>query len=375
MNVEILGNEIMKKNSSHKAFFIFIVLIISLVITISFVNMLNNDKTINGLLKPARQATTHRKWIDVSLDTVYIKKYLPPIIYTPLKAKVDKMQNLYVLDVQLKSVLKFSQNGNFIRGFGYGKGEGPGEFMNPRDFDIDSEGNVYISDASRIAITVFDSTGKLKKIIKPKNCGVLDQFRVFGRGNYFIRDLSVGNFFKIYNTSGDLIKSFGGNFLIKQNSYALPIGVLLCKGHDKIYGVFDNAGYMFAYDTTGKMIFYNETMDRISFPKFTFIGDKNSSSIYLGDAPVVNWDLSYSTNEQKRDIIYIHPGYTSRKMRVLIIDAYLAKNGKYLYSFKVTRPSDKYGITSFIIHGENLYLVGEGEKTLLIKYKFKTKEI
>lgn len=360
-----------KKNKLRfKKVSIYVALVIISFIIINYFLIFNHQRN-DAIIMPTSQIISKRKWINVNLDMIYYKKYDTSIIYLPFKAKIDKWGNLYVLDLKLNSVIKFSSLGKFIKKFGYGKGRGPGEFLNPRDFSIDSMGKVYINDESLSIIAVFDSTSKLEKIIHLKNSGRLDKFVVFGQQEYFMKTLNVGSFFKILDKNGNLIKTFGDNFLSSQKSHALPLDVFLCSGNDKFYGTFVMGGYIFAYDTVGNLLFYRNTIDRINFPKFYYESNDKSSTTYSDrKAQIVNWDISYSHYGNK-GIIYVHPYYTSRKLHALVIDAYEAKKGDYMYSFKIKRPSRKHGITSCIIHDNYLYLVGEGATTILIKYKIK----
>jgi DNA-binding beta-propeller fold protein YncE len=73
----------------------------------------------------------------------------------------DKFNNIYVNDPQKGDtgngnprVQKFDTNGNFITKWGsYGKGDG--EFIDPEHLAVDSQGNVYVSDARNNDIQVF----------------------------------------------------------------------------------------------------------------------------------------------------------------------------------------------------------------------------
>jgi hypothetical protein len=73
---------------------------------------------------------------------------------------LDNNNNIYVLDYRNYKASKFTNKGEFIRSYGNGKGQGPGEFQFPVDICSDSHGNVYISDMKLRRINVFDSKGK-----------------------------------------------------------------------------------------------------------------------------------------------------------------------------------------------------------------------
>ena len=71
---------------------------------------------------------------------------------------VDSSGNIYVLDAMNLRATKFSTEGKFIRTFGNGRGQGPGEFARPLDICVDRNDNVYISDYEQRKISVFNSS-------------------------------------------------------------------------------------------------------------------------------------------------------------------------------------------------------------------------
>ncbi len=74
---------------------------------------------------------------------------------------LDKNENLYVVDPAFEDVKEFSEDGRFIRSYGYGGGSGPGEFRAPNGAFVDSAGNVYVIDEANLNVTVFDSLNHL----------------------------------------------------------------------------------------------------------------------------------------------------------------------------------------------------------------------
>lgn len=79
----------------------------------------------------------------------------------PTNIAIDERNgNVVVVDTQNFRVQIFNQDGKFIQSFGQ-LGDMPGTFSRPRGVAIDSEGHIYISDASFDNIQVFNSTGEL----------------------------------------------------------------------------------------------------------------------------------------------------------------------------------------------------------------------
>jgi 6-bladed beta-propeller len=74
---------------------------------------------------------------------------------------VDKNGNLYILDYD--RLLKYDSSGKFLETIGK-KGEGPGEFLQPRRLFADEKGDIYVSDRYRF-LHLFGSDGKFVKKI------------------------------------------------------------------------------------------------------------------------------------------------------------------------------------------------------------------
>jgi len=100
---------------------------------------------------------------EISLDST---------IYKPDFCTFDKSGNIFVIDYSTFYIHKFSLS-NDTKGykhsyFGNGKGKGPGEFINPTDFDI-YKGKIYITDPANGCIEVYSTNGKYLERINLSN--------------------------------------------------------------------------------------------------------------------------------------------------------------------------------------------------------------
>lgn len=320
-------------------------------------------------LKPIAQNKSERIWKSVHLDTLIYLMISPPMMYEPGKCKVDNKDNIYILDNNLNSVIQFSQTGNFIKKFGYGRGSGPGEILYPVDFSIDKDGKVYIADNGNLSISVFDSNAVFKRIIKMNHSASFDKILVLEKNKYLIKDYDLTSFFKVIDDTGKILYSFGRELFLSGQETVLPFDVFLCSSGTGILGTFTRAGYIFGYSSDLKNIFYRETMDRIPFPKLNKKSNADKMIISIDPySPIVNWDISYSG--EKENIVFISPGDFSKREKALVFDAYSAKDGEYLYSFKIDRPNNIVGVSSLIIKGDYIYFTAIGENTLICKFKF-----
>ena len=72
---------------------------------------------------------------------------------------IDSKKNIYVSDMNLDRIQKFTSEGEFVTSWGnYGSGDG--EFIGPWGIDVDSEGNVYVADMGNNRVQKFTSDGE-----------------------------------------------------------------------------------------------------------------------------------------------------------------------------------------------------------------------
>ena len=78
----------------------------------------------------------------------------------PTDIAIAQDGSFYVSDGYGNSrVIKFSADGRYLFSWGT-KGNEPGQFNTPHGIDLDKEGNVYVADRENNRIQIFDSTGK-----------------------------------------------------------------------------------------------------------------------------------------------------------------------------------------------------------------------
>lgn len=106
------------------------------------------------------------------------------IIGLPTDACVDKLGNIYISDFAFKKVKKFSAEGDFLSSFGIGEGRAPGEFLEPRGIDVDTNCNVYVVDMKQRRITIFDSNSN---IINTVNTNMQPTFvQAFSQNSFYL---------------------------------------------------------------------------------------------------------------------------------------------------------------------------------------------
>ena len=83
---------------------------------------------------------------------------VPAQLSAPYGVAVDGAGNVYVVDVNLESVLKFDGSGNYITQWG-GYGTAIGQFHYPEGVATDSSNNVYVVEFVNNRVQKFDSNG------------------------------------------------------------------------------------------------------------------------------------------------------------------------------------------------------------------------
>ena len=123
----------------------------------------------------------------------------------PTDITIAKDGSFYVSDGYKNSrIVKFSANGKYLFEWGQ-KGTGEREFNIPHAIDLDSAGNVYVADRENDRIQVFNATGKFLKQFSNKTYGRIFSVTINKSTNkaFAIDDLS---FLKIKHRGSDVIK-------------------------------------------------------------------------------------------------------------------------------------------------------------------------
>lgn len=75
----------------------------------------------------------------------------------PLSTEVSATGDIYVLDFGNLLIRRFAPDGRFLRNYGAGSGEGPGEFQGLTDFDIDDNGQLWTWDPTLARFQVLNN--------------------------------------------------------------------------------------------------------------------------------------------------------------------------------------------------------------------------
>lgn len=100
-------------------------------------------------------------------------------------------------------IVKFSPDGKYLFEWGK-KGSGEGEFNIPHGLDLDEKGNVYVADRENSRIQAFDSSGQFLKQFSGKNFGNICSV-VFDKKNEKLVAVDDVTFLKLKHRGSDIL--------------------------------------------------------------------------------------------------------------------------------------------------------------------------
>lgn len=175
---------------------------------------------------------------------------------------VDRENNIWVTDVGLHQVFKFSYNGKLLLKLGEAgvAGKDKLHFNKPTDIAIAKDGSFYVSDGyGNSRIIKFSATGKYlfewgKKGDKTGEFFIPHAISLDDTGNVYVADRE-NNRIQIFEPNGHFIKQF------TDNSFGAICAVAFNKTQSKLFAVDDvrflklkhRGSDVIIFDTTGKM--------------------------------------------------------------------------------------------------------------------------
>src|SRR5436305_11451512 len=210
---------------------------------------------LNKAMSLPPQPSLERMWRQIRFERAFtIGSEEPPSVNRPSIVKVDAKGNMYVLDVGDRVVKKFDSSGLLLHRFGSGKGTAPGEFEFPSDFLLAHDGGVWVSDASRDSISIFEQSGKLRKVIEVKG----GPFRILERpqGGYIVMLVhAADHLFEAYSDKGEKLSSFG-EILTDQARNAVALeGWISDNGAERFSYAAYRFGFIGSFSYNGRLNF------------------------------------------------------------------------------------------------------------------------
>lgn len=165
--------------------------------------------------------------------------------------EVGRNDEVLVLDAKNKDIRIYDNRGQFVRSLGQ-PGEGPGEFLEPEELELDRNGRLMVADRDgRMAI--FSDTALVEEI---SSSFIAEHFcpgdsTLFATG----RSEASGLIHQV-TLSGEVVRSIGkryqaGNQMINA---AISHGPLVCSpDQQRLVFAFSTAPYIYGYSPTGEI--------------------------------------------------------------------------------------------------------------------------
>ncbi|MFC1564729.1 6-bladed beta-propeller [candidate division KSB1 bacterium] len=110
------------------------------------------------------------------------------MFYFPNDVDRDKYGNIYILEAGNCRIQKFDTDGNYLATIG-NKGQGPGEFDNPYDLEIDDSGNIFVYNQP-LKILKLNPEGKYFDTFPASR--FTTSFEVLKNGNLIFANMPIG---------------------------------------------------------------------------------------------------------------------------------------------------------------------------------------
>lgn len=207
---------------------------------------------------------------------------------------VDKENNIWVTDVGLNQIFKFSHNGKLLMKLGEAKvsGNDSNHFNKPTDVAVSKDGSFYVSDGyGNSRIVKFSATGKYlfewgKKGSQKGEFNIPHGITLDEHGNVYVADRE-NNRIQIFDSLGRFLKQW------TDNSFGNICSVAFGKGKSKLFAIDDftflkvthRGSDVFIFDSLGNVQtrFGRSGLYDGSICWYHDIAIDNEENIYIGD--------------------------------------------------------------------------------------------
>jgi len=200
------------------------------------------------------------------------------IFYKPVDVEVNKGGEIYVLDGQRFSILKYDREGRYLLSMGR-QGQGPGEMGLCLDMALDNQGNVLLFNLENSRISKYSPGGRLLEEIK------LDFTPFYGlvdsKDDIYIYSRRKGKLIHKFSPGGEPLISFMDELT---TSVPRVVSHINQSGraaiwNDQIYLSLPYPYIVYLFDTEGRQI---KTFPlKTDYPKLPFVGVDNTVIVNL----------------------------------------------------------------------------------------------
>jgi len=289
-------------------------------------------QSIPFLVTPEVQEATQRQ-ISSGLEQVDLIK--PDTLYNGGIIKTFE-NHIYVLDYKPEPrLLKINPETNtIVTEYGKGKGRGPGELLNPTDFDVTSNGSVWVADHPSSRIVMFGPQGSYHDewVIKhvPYKISLTRSNEVFihSTGDPTIK--LADSLQNILWNSEQLVEN------PKRWAYVLNGFVMATEDERSALFISNYAGIIVKYNHNGSLTFARRTINYEQNISWKPIPGLDYRAFQIDRTSL---DHAVANGFIKDDNIYVLVQFYGDGERLRqVIDVYSTVDGSYVQSMKVPEP-------------------------------------
>ncbi|WP_228350759.1 6-bladed beta-propeller [Rhodocaloribacter litoris] len=289
--------------------------------------------------QPSQQPVRERKILGTLKD---LYEYVGIVadtnqVYNAQALSLNPDGGIFVLDAGDHKIKEFSAEGKLIRSYGNGKGRGPGEFIKPVHFMVDSLGAVWVADTGDRKLVRFRADGSLSETYffedEPRAIAMT------GRGRVASLSFPDSTLFKLYDlpANGDEIVEVQKFGTLVENQFfsSIALAGTIDASPDGDYFVYAGlyGGRIASFSPEGMLRFYVETIDGTPFPPVV----KFEEDAYTIDRKGGNRISQVIATVSPEDIYIVCTRWDDSNMDVFI-DVYDSADGMYQYSIRYDLP-------------------------------------
>lgn len=284
---------------------------------------------------------SERRYIDkaIQLESEFILADYE--LFMSQSLSTDDSGNIVFFDRGLAQIVYLDPHTKTFDFFGGGKGRGPREFQSIWDLEIDTNGDIYLTDMQKQKFLHWNIDGNYKgeyqakgRFVQPARLTLCKEKRLL-----YVLSAQYGpsGYIHQYNLKGEHLNTFQK---VKDRLQRLPFytdGALTCDQEGNLYyaGMYTN--FIKKYDINGKLIYDKEIFD---FEKNENITVENGRF----------FDLNEDVRRASGEIYYMDGklavAFSGRKDNSLIsIDIYTAETATYEYSIEMPSHFESFVIT------------------------------
>jgi sugar lactone lactonase YvrE len=209
----------------------------------------------NGDIQAGQEltCTITNEYVVQITEYVFSEEFAPEEDFSNPDVTIDKQTgNIFVADYFHNRVVELDPSGNVITQWGT-TGSGEGQFINPQDVGIDSDGFIYVVDTRNHRIQKFTNDVPPQFVDEWGSFGTTDgQFRFPDRiaidSNDFIYVTDDGNGrVQKFTTTGQFVSKFGENYL------SVPVGIGT-DSNNNVYVAESEGERVSKFSSTGQLI-------------------------------------------------------------------------------------------------------------------------